>query len=300
MPACSSLGPLSCLPCLLLIVGSACRTVVVQEGAIVTPVPDRPLSAQSVAANLPGYGFEEHRIAAEDGTSLYAVFLRRPGARLVVLFFGGNQYRISEYGLATATALAPLGASLMLVDFRGYGRSEGTPTFSLLLSDALVVYDTLAALPGVGPRRVVVHGHSLGSFLAGHVAANRRAGGVVLQSSVTTAEEWVGSLPPWWMRPFVRMRPGGGLRGRGNLEAVRRLDEPLLVMVGSEDRVTRPRFSRELYEAAAVAPGRKRLAILNGAGHNDLERHPDFRNVYRSFLSFVEDEASGKPDTGSE
>jgi hypothetical protein len=300
VPACSSLGSLSCLPCLLLVCGIACRTVVVHEGAIVTPVADRPLSAESVAANLPGYGFEEHRIAAEDGTSLYAVFLRRPEARLVVLFFGGNQYRISEYGLATATVLAPLGASLMLVDFRGYGRSEGTPNLALLLSDALVVYDSLTTLPGVEPRRVVVHGHSLGSFLAGHVAAHRPTGGVVLQSSVTTAEEWVSSLPPWWMRPFVRMRPAESLRGRGNLEAVRRLDEPLLVMVGSEDRVTRPGFSRELYEAAAVSPGRKRLAILNRAGHNDLERHPDFRKVYGSFLAMVEDEASTKSDTGSE
>jgi hypothetical protein len=301
VPACSSLRSLSCLPgLLLLIAGFACRTVVVQEGAIVTPVPDRPLTAESVAATLPGYDFEEHRIAAEDGTSLYAVFLRRPDARLVVLFFGGNQYRISEYGIETATALAPLGASLMLVDFRGYGRSEGAPTLALLLSDALVVYDFLTALPGVEPRRVVVHGHSLGSFLAGHVAANRPTGGVVLQSSVTTAEEWVGSLPPWWMRPFVRMRPAESLRGRGNLEAVRRLDEPLLVMVGSEDRVTRPGLSRELYAAAAVPPGRKRLAILNGAGHNDLERHPDFRKVYGSFLALVEGQASGKPETGSE
>lgn len=272
----------------------ACRTVVVQEGAIITPVPDRPLTAGTTAAQLPGYSYEEHRIVAPDGTALHAVLLRRPDARLTVLFFGGNQFRISEHGLTTARTLAPMGTSLMVVDFRGYGRSAGKPTLALLLSDALVVFDSLAALPGIDPLSVVVHGHSLGSFLAGHVAANRSTGGVVLQSSVTTAEEWTRSLPPWWMRPFVRMRPAESLKGRGNLENVRRLEEPLMVLVGSEDRVTPPRLSRALYQAATLPPGRKRLAILEGAGHNDLDRHDRFREVYESFLSLVAAAAAGK------
>ena len=269
---------------------TACRTVVVQEGAIITPVPDRPLTAAAVAAQLPGYSFEEHAIVAADGTPLHAILLRRADSPLTVLFFGGNQFRISEHGLTTARTLAPLKTSLLLVDFRGYGRSQGTPTFDLLLSDALVAFDSLTVLPGIDPRRVIVHGHSLGSFLAGHVAANRVTGGVVLQSSVTTAEEWTASLPPWWMRPFVRIRPSESLRGRGNLENVRHLDEPLLVLVGSEDQITPPRLSRRLYDVAALPPERKRLAILDGAGHNDLDRHERFREVYAAFLSLVDRE----------
>jgi hypothetical protein len=274
---------------LVLALLTACRTVVVQEGAIITPIPDRPLNAEATAAQLPGYSHEEHRVVAADGTALYAVLLRHPDAPLTVLFFGGNQFRISEHGLATARTLAPMGTSLMVVDIRGYGRSEGKPTLALLLSDALVVFDSLTAIPGIDPRSVVVHGHSLGSFLAGHVAANRSTGGVVLQSSVTTAEEWTRSLTPWWMRPFVRMRPAESLKGQGNLENVRRLEEPLMVLVGSEDRVTPPGLSRALYEAATLPPGRKRLAILEGAGHNDLDRHARFREVYESFLSLVSD-----------
>jgi hypothetical protein len=270
---------------------AGCRTVVVQEGAIITPVPDRPLTQATVAAQLPGYTIEEHGIVAADGTLLYAVLLRHAESPLTVLFFGGNQFRISEHGMTTAKTLSPLGTSLLLIDYRGYGRSQGTPTFELLLSDALVAFDSLTALRGIDARSVVVHGHSLGSFLAGHVAANRATGGVVLQSSVTTAEEWTGSLPPWWMRPFVRMRPSESLKGRGNLANVRNLDEPLLVLVGSEDRVTPPRLSRRLYDAAALPPERKRLAILDGAGHNDLDRHERFREVYAAFLSLIEREA---------
>lgn len=187
-----------------------------------------------------------------------------------------------------------MGASLMVADYRGYGMSEGAPTLALLLSDALVVFDSLAALPGIDGRRVVVHGHSLGSFLAGHVAANRPAGGVVLQSSVTTAEEWTRSLPPWWMRPFVRMRPAESLKGQGNIDNVRHLDEPLLVLVGSEDRVTKPGLSRALYDAATLPPELKRLVILDGAGHNDLDQHERFREAYESFLSLVAGTAAGR------
>lgn len=274
---------------LVLAMLTACRTVVVQEGAIITPVPDRPLNAEVTAAQLPGYSYEEHRVIAADGTALYAVLLRHPDAPLTVLFFGGNQFRISEHGLATARTIAPMGTSLMLVDVRGYGRSEGKPTLALLLSDALVVFDSLTAIPGIEPRSVVVHGHSLGSFLAGHVAAHRSTGGLVLQSSVTTAEEWTRSLTPWWMRPFVRMRVSESLKGQGNLENVRRLEEPLMVLVGSEDRVTPPGLSRALFDAATLPPGRKRLAILEGAGHNNLYRHARFHEVYESFLTLVSD-----------
>jgi hypothetical protein len=53
--------------------------------------------------------------------------------------------------------------------------------------------------------------------------------------------------------------------------------------------VTPPGLSRGLYEAATLPPGRKRLAILEGAGHNDLDRHARFRDVYASFLSLVGD-----------
>jgi len=96
---------------------------------------------------------------------------------------------------------------------------------------------------------------------------------------------------PTWMRPFVRMRLAETLQGQGNLENVRHLDEPLLVLVGSEDRATPPQLSRALYQAATLPPERKRLAILDGAGHNDLERHPRFREAYESFLSLAAAEA---------
>ncbi|HEX8386510.1 MAG TPA: alpha/beta fold hydrolase [Rubricoccaceae bacterium] len=267
---------------------SGCATVNVTEQGMLhaqSAVSPRSAVASVVAAALPGVTYEEQTVIAADGTALFGALLRRPGADLTVVYFGGNEYTVERFGTGQARALLPSGANVLLVDHRGYGWSAGEPTVELLLSDALDVFDHAAGLPGVGA--VVVHGQSLGSFLAAHVGANRPAAGVVLESSATTPQEWAEARVPRHYRPFVRVHVDGPLGAVDNRAAVGRITEPLLLLVGAEDATTPAVLSRRLLEASPLPDGEKMLVVVEGAGHNDVTGQPAFADAYRAFLDRV-------------
>ena len=265
-------------------VALAACTAQIAEDSILHPIRGGGVDISALARSAPAYTASDQWIATPDGSRLSAVHLRQPGARATVIYFGGNGYTIERFGAWTASVFAPLRVDLMIVDHRGYGRSEGTPTSGNFENDGLAAFDHLAGALGVAPSRIVVHGQSLGSFIAGHVAANRPAGGVVLESSATTTEEWADANLRGVARLLVRVEIAEALRGRGNLSNMPRIAEPLLILVGERDRTTPPRLSRALYEASPLAPGRKTLAVVPRAGHEDVMLRPEAAAAYRAFL----------------
>ena len=268
----------------LLIVLSGC-TAHIGEESLLMPIRGGALPPEPLRAAAPAYSMTEQWITAPDGTRLSAVLLRQPGSRATILYFGGNGFTIGQFGAATAGLFAPLGVDLMIVDHRGYGRSQGRPTQANLEADGLAAFDHLTRNIGIAPERVIVHGQSLGSFIAGHVAANRPTGGAVLESSATTAEDWADANRRGLMRLLVRVEIDETLRGRGNLTNMTRIDEPLLILVGQNDRTTPPPLSQALYAASPLPAARKRLAIVPGADHNNVMTRPQAIAAYRAFLS---------------
>ena len=266
---------------------SAC-TVRLSERDIYLPQKGAGAPPSRLAVGGAEYRVQPQTITSGDGTRLAGALLTREGAERTVLYFGGNLFTMQEHAASIARDLAPLNVNIMVVDHRGYGRSEAGPlTADAIMQDALAAFDHLARLPGQDPAGVVVHGHSLGSFMAGHVAAHRPTAGVVLESSATTAEAYARSQVPFFARPFVRLEISEGLRRQGNLQQMDRLDEPLLILVGAKDDATPARFSRELYAASTLPPERKRLAVVEGAGHNDVLQHPAGVAAYRAFLALT-------------
>lgn len=252
------------------------------------PRPGPALTAELVASGAQQYAFEPLTITAADGTVLTGGLLRRTGADRTVIYFGGNIATAARTGLRTAARLAPLNVNVVLVDYRGYGGSASGPVSAeSMLSDGLLVFDHVARLPGLGPSQIVVHGHSMGSLVAGHVAANRATAGVVLESSATTTEDFVRTQIPWYGRPFVRVNVAPGLRRQGNLQQMAYIDEPLLLLVGSRDSDTPPRFSRALYAASTLPSPRKQLSIVEGATHSDTLEMPAAISAYQAFLELT-------------
>ena len=121
--------------------------------------------------------------------------------------------------------------------------------------------------------------------------SGRRLDGVVLESSATTTEAWVAyqrSLRPFWQRLLVRkVEVDGPLAGRGNLAVARGLDEPVLYVVGAEDRTTPPAFSREMYEATPLPVDRRQLLVVPERGHNDATRSDAFRQAMSAFIARI-------------
>jgi hypothetical protein len=262
-------------------------TARIAEDSLLHPIPGGGIDAAALREAAPVYEASDQWILAPDGSRLSAVLLRQPGARATVVYFGGNGFTIGRFGAETARIFAPLGVDLMIVDHRGYGRSEGTPGIQTFEGDGLAAFDYLTGSLGVPPERVVLHGQSLGSFIAGFVAANRPAGAVVLESSATTTEDWADANLRGAARLFVRVEIAEALRGRGNLSNMARIEEPLLILSGERDRTTPPRLARALYEASPLPAGRKTVAIISGADHNDVMLRPDAIAAYRALLAQV-------------
>lgn len=263
---------------------AACTSVRVTEADMLRPRPGAALTAEAAAAA--GYRLAPLDIPTTGGVRLRGGLLLQPGASVTVVFFGGNIATAARTGLRRARELAALRVNVALVDYRGYGASDAGPmSAAALLGDGLAVFDAIADHPEIDRDRLVVHGHSMGSLVAAHVAARRATAGVVLESSVTTTADFARQRVPVAARPFVRIEIDAPLREQGNLAAVPRIEEPLLVIVGQDDSETPPKFSRRLYDASPLPAGRKRLVVVPQAGHDDVFARADALAAYRGFLA---------------
>jgi len=260
---------------------TAC-TAKIGEESFLRPVAAGGLSQDALTGASSVYTVSRRDVRASDGTALHAAYLTQPNATATVLYFGGNGYTVGTFGAKTAEIFAPLGVNLMIVDHRGYGLSQGKPTAETIHGDGIAAFDHLARMPNVDASRIIVHGQSLGSFIAGHVAAHRPAAGVALESSVTTTEEWiklrVGNKP-------IKVQVAETLKELGNARYMARIDEPLLLLVGADDKITPPQLSEGLYRASPLPQPRKALAIIAGAAHNDVMLQPSAIHAYRDFLA---------------
>lgn len=227
---------------------------------------------------------EAGRLEVEPGVELSTWHLRKPGAQGTVLYFGGNGYlMVNAHDILLGVADGPV--DVFTFDYRGYGESDGEPSVAATKRDALAVYDHLIGARGVDPDRLVLHGQSLGSFVAAYVADQRPVAGVVLETPVTNVEDLLGHLAPWWTRALIRFDVDPALASEDNLERVADLRVPLLLIAGEEDPIAHPDMARALLEAAGSRD--KQLAVLDGGSHNDLPPRADYRSHRARFLSRV-------------
>jgi fermentation-respiration switch protein FrsA (DUF1100 family) len=262
----------------LVLVG--CSTIQIDESDVFLPKP----SVTPASFDVPGVTLTEHRIAVDDTVQVDAWHLTQPNAEATVLFFGGNGFYLVQ-SLGYIEALTDFPVNVVMWDYRGYGNSGGTPTVPAFKADALDVYTYATDSLGADPARLLVHGHSLGTFLATHVASERSTAGVVLENPATDVDGWVNSVVPWYIRLFVSVEVDPSLRGESNVERVQTLDAPLLVVGGAEDNVTTPDMARTLHERAETAS--KELVIVDDGGHNELYTADAYRSAYQRLLDAV-------------
>lgn len=184
----------------------------------------------------------------------------------VILYFHGNGEIAADYG-DIAPLYTRLDITLLVADYRGYGRSGGTPTSSNLLTDAVTVFDALDGAfedQGLSPSRVYAMGRSLGSAAAIEVAvhAGDKLAGLIIESG---GWDTVGLLA----RLGVRLQAGEQARdGFGNRAKMRLITIPTLIIHGENDVLIPAADGQELYRSSAAQD--KRLVLIPGAGHNDL------------------------------
>jgi len=217
--------------------------------------PGEPISLQGALG-------EEVWLGTSDGVRVHGWWYEAAPRAPAVLALHGNAGTVRDRAFV-ADGFLEQGISVFLLDWRGYGRSEGSPSMDGVLRDADAALDFVADRAG-GLRRVVIHGHSLGGAVAAILARERPPAGLVLESTFTSVAALAEEHYPL---PGLLL-----LRLRGKLDAlaaVRELRSPVFFLHGTADPVVPVAMGLQLH---AAAPDPKLWFALPGAGHNDMVR----------------------------
>jgi alpha-beta hydrolase superfamily lysophospholipase len=220
--------------------------------------------------DYPGYSrvpdARDGTIPVEEGVELgYRLYPYQPGAPVILYFHGNGEIASDHDSFARDYHFA--GASLLVVDYRGYGWSTGTPKVSTLLGDVAPIME---ALPGIlaeaklSDQKLVVMGRSLGSAPAIHAAHTYpdRFKGIIIESGFAHTFPLLARLGI----PVERL---AHLHDPiGNVRKMEEISLPLLVIHGENDTLIPVANGQALYDASPAA--QKHLLRIAGAGHNDL------------------------------
>lgn len=221
--------------------------------------PGRGLTAGDGAAALPRAG-EALWLTHENGQRSEAWFIpgrgRTPESPGSLVLFGHGNGELIDSWPGELRGYTERGVSVLLVEFRGYGRSGGTPSQAGIVDDFVAFYDRVVKRPDVDPTRVVFHGRSLGGGVVAQLAARRKPAALILES---TFANLIGMAHRYLAPGFLVRHPF-----RTDL-VLRRLDVPILILHGRRDTIVPVAHARRLHRIA-----RDSKLILFDAGHNDF------------------------------
>jgi pimeloyl-ACP methyl ester carboxylesterase len=266
---------------------SACQTVSVQDGDMfrrtqaASPVAlvetMQPLAAPRQVEAIGFHG--------QDGVQLGGLFLRHPQAKATVVYFQGGGNHITKDARWLAKLAADLPVHLMVWDYRGMGLSAGKGGTAHMLGDALAAV-AQARSSGGADLPLVYWGYSMGTLISAHLSQQLPPDALILEGTLTNAQDWAENSVPWWAKPFVSVELGDGVRAFDNREALRQHQRPTLLLVGGRDKTTPPRFS----QAVVQQMQHRQCVTLSEApesGHGGIHFQAESRAALQRFIQQV-------------
>ncbi len=221
-----------------------------------------------------GLAYRDVWFQAEDGIRLHGWLI--PGARpTTLLWCHGNAGNISHRLDNIREIQHRLGIGVFIFDYRGYGRSDGSPTEAGLYRDARAAREALIRDLGVPSEQIIYFGRSLGAAVALELALAHPPSGLILESPFLSVRAMAN-----------RTLPGSGLLFKSrfdSLDKIARLRTPLLILHGDADEVVPYEHGRRLWEAASEP---KAFYTIPRARHNDtyLVGGSEYWEAWRRFL----------------
>lgn len=245
-----------------------------QEQLLYLPGQDREHYA--TPANI-GLDWRAVKLTTEDDLLLDAWWLPAEHPRAALLFLHGNAGNIS-HRLASLQQFNRLGLSVLILDYRGYGKSQGRPSEAGTALDANAGWRWLKEESGHDPDRLVIFGRSLGAAVAAELATRTNPAALILESPFRSAPQLGQRLYPWLpVRALARLN-------YPTIEYVTQQSAPLLVIHSEDDEIIPFSEGRAVYEAA---PSPKTLLTIQG-GHNT-----GFLRSEATYLRGIDDFLSG-------
>ena len=217
---------------------------------------------------------ESVSLKTHDNLTIRGWFLKNSSSSKspLILYFGGNAEEVS-YLLDYAEKIK--GWSWVLINYRGYGLSEGKPSEINLYRDAISLYDYFVKRDDIDKERFVVMGRSLGTGVATYLAQMRKTSAVILVSPYDSLVSVGKSVFPFLPVNLI-------LRHRfDSLSRAPFINVPLLVLVASDDNIIPVRYSKNLAEKWGAAYS---LIIIKGEDHNTIHDNSNYWEAIDDFL----------------
>ena len=251
--------------CCWLLIGCAIQRAILFPRSMAGGQTDRPADAQLLTRPIDGGNVEAWFIPGDN------VSAQNPGG--LVIFAHGNGELIDHW----PDMLEPyryMGFSILLPEFRGYGRSAGKPSQKDIADDYRYFYDQAIQRPEVDPDRIILHGRSLGGGVISQLAKDRPSAVLILQSSPASIKRMAGRF---LVPPFLVLDPFD------TESVVEQYQHPILIMHGKADNVIPPSHAQRL---ADVATNPKSRLLYYESDHNTV---PPSATYWQDIEQFLKD-----------
>jgi len=248
-----------------------CLLMTFLETWLVYPIPPKE-RGDWIAAGLE---HEEVRFVSVDGTKLHGWFVPHPQSKRAILYCHGNGNQVADNVDLMARLRDRLQASVMIFDYRGYGRSDGTPHEEGLVADGLAAQRWLADRMGIATEDILVMGRSIGGGVAVAIAADQGARALVLESTFSRMVDVAAQYYPWLpIRLLMRNR-------YDSIARIQKYSGPVFQSHGTADSIVPIAFAHKLYDA--IPTDAKQFYELPGFGHNDYPQE-EYYTALSKFL----------------
>ena len=246
--------------------------------------PERALTSTPADHGVP---YEDVWVETSDGVRLHGWLAPVPipsgEPAWVMLWLHGNAGNIGDRVEALAAMVRATSVTVLMIDYRGYGLSVGSPGEMGLYQDTEAAVDYLVDRPELFGAYLAVYGRSLGAAVAVELATRREVDALILEAPFTSIRA-LGRRT----YPFVPM----GLLVRARFDSLARMPSvksPVLVFHGTRDEIVPTEMGRQIH---AAAPAHKRLVLLEDGSHNDPHHEPEapYFTALREFLDEVRGE----------
>jgi len=233
--------------------------------------PERTLAATPKNLGLP---FENVTITTQDHVKLHGWLIKAPLASSTLVFFHGNAGNIGGR-LGKIDLFHHMGLNVLIIDYRGYGNSEGFPTEQGIYKDAAATFDYLLQRDDMKGQNIISYGASLGGAVAIDLATKRPVSCVIVDSSFSSAVDMAKRIYPFIPSFLIKSK-------MNSIDKIKNISVPVLFIHSIEDQTVPFALGKKLYDAAL---GPKEFIKITGS-HNDGHIHDEekVRNGIGAFL----------------
>ncbi len=206
---------------------------------------------------------EEVFITCKDGYTINGLFAPGREDKPLILIFHGNAGNITHRDFLLQE-FNRLGCSVLLIDYHGYGKSEGTPSERNLYLDGEASLKWLWEEKNVKPEQTVIFAKSLGSGVAVEIATKRSFKGLILETPFSSTASVARSHFPYNCFPVGLLI----IDKFDNISKIKNIHCPVLFIHGTRDKIIDKKESEKLFEQANIF---KEMYLVEGADHNDIQ-----------------------------